>query len=220
MKTIALLICLVFPNFVFSQDSVSVSRMFSERKLVLEEKYLISFDSMWIPVVYFSQPDSMPDREWKGTLACYDVYSDVFFVNNTDAARVDTSVADHELIHAYVNHLSRRVGFGPWPNSWGFRDSSRFWILGMEMISEGISGYVECFQIPDFPFPDSISFPMWTEEYANIMYWGGITLVKPILDFGFKKGILYLLTHPISFSNGKFKETIEEYQRKAKKVLN
>ena len=216
---------------------------FSLRQQAVEEKYGLKFEAGWKPRVVFGIPDYYLPKNYGLFEAEYDLDTQSFKVHpgfrkeemalkffqpgikSYRAHRYSPDyfrqMIDHELGHALADQFSRRQGKGIWPDfnhldtlPWTKR-------YGIIMQFEGVGKYSSFVSVIN---PDQALEVYWPEEAnewffifsrENTVYYGGYTLVKPILDRFRGQGLAYLIKNPFSFPDGNVKAAARNYQAKA-----
>lgn len=129
---------------------------------------------------------------------------------------------DHELGHALADQVSRRIGNGIWPD--GKERAKLVWHkrYGVKILSEGVGqsfgyiAYAEEGMKGEKSLPKKSNEEYWKSwEGLDSFYDGGYYLVEPIIrNFG-ERGIIYIVTHPFDFPDGRARQAAKEYQKKA-----
>lgn len=94
----------------------------------------------------------------------------------------------HELAHVYMDQYAEQSINNSYPN---FENESTF--IGIQLVSEGIAEYVE-HTLLNITMLNTILFP--PPYQRKEIYRVGLSLVKPILDYDFHKGVAELMQNP------------------------
>lgn len=223
-------------------------RAFRIRMHILERHYGITFDGDWQPRVTLGAPPNarypwsaeawyMPESErfyvaerlqWvrPNIKRCH---SDVPALGETSPDRDKIrELIDHELGHRFTDQVRQQLGTRSWLttadwNSMSFEDR-----VGQRMIVEGIGTYYGSTslisattlrtELGSSLLPTSINDSAWSD--TDFTYEGGAWLVQPILETYGETGLVYLLTHCLTFSNGDVHSAAIAYQQQALQDLS
>ncbi len=212
-----------------SSSQLKWEQAFVLRARVMEKKFGIKFDAEWKPKVVFgviSEETSTSPRLYSRLLAMYRQISQSFLVTPIENSEINFFTTDHELGHALVDQLSRRYGYGMWPSIEKFKSLEWDEQIGIRIVDEGLATYFGYENLlpsqrdgnngADW-LPEGINDIRWT--MINYRYNGGHWLVAPIVDRFGERGIVYLITHPLRFKDGKVRTAGKKYQREALKQL-
>jgi len=138
---------------------------------------------------------------------------------------------DDLLWTAYLKEAAARRGLN-WPHDECASDDVRQ-SLPCEMLREGIEEYVK--QPHDTIFNENRIDLMWPEDfdrfcqglwrrtdqkYRNVQHYGGILLVKPLIEeFGLARTLTYLAQTPFHVEDNNVRLSAQRYQERARKEI-
>ena len=203
------------------------------RKNVMERKFGIPFSNEWSPKVAFKNSDTI-DGEIISYNGMYVSEDSSFRFNGRFKTATIPSIGDtvtpladsirllidHELGHALVDQLSRRLYNKTWPVKTSFYS---YWqAIEVRILSEGMADYFRNMlsydtsshieSLPDGPYGD-----IW--KTSNWIYDGGYWTVKPIIETYGQKGLEYIMTNPLSVMSYDVRSACAEYQKIALEEL-
>ncbi len=201
---------------------------FQVRRMLIEEKTGIKFDTAWIPRMQFGIPSYITNRLKFG--GCYAKATQSFWMPFSYYNEPPDSVfksprilmaIDHELGHALADQICRRKNFFAWPPD-TVSSTNEDTIAG-KILSEGVGEYFGRLFTPD-TIADSEWLPGGSSSLCRSMpkweYYGGYWLVKPIIDQFGEKGIAYISSHTFSYEGNRIRQAGYEYQKKAIETLS
>ncbi|MBI4147070.1 hypothetical protein HY494_00265 [Candidatus Woesearchaeota archaeon] len=141
-------------------------------------------DAIYLPSGLLTRP------EWNWG----DFVATIATFNNTADAK---KILDHELAHFYFDKI-KEISLGRDYHifrPWGFSPEES---IADRLINEGIAAYIENVMNGEEERPFNLQdWPSETKQFSNeVIYRGGYTLVKPIIDKYGEKGIHFLLFNP------------------------
>lgn len=240
LKLLVLVLFLLAPisslgEEVSDQDALNWHNAFVERARVMEEEYGIEFDVAWKPVIAFEIPSDIPPAFRYDFSARYNFDTETITIAPKLKQQVKINIVDHELGHALVDQLSRRIGNRMWPGpendpnvEWDGNKRKSKWVaqMGLSIICEGLGSYFEFHGKPPYSGEEELGYNWLPESYGDlrwqatdVQYLGGYWLIAPIVRKYGEEGIIYLIKNPFSFEDGNAQKAAFEYQRKALKKL-
>ncbi|MEK7177088.1 MAG: hypothetical protein AAB719_02250 [Patescibacteria group bacterium] len=216
-----------FSQEVFDVDQLNWQKAFANEAIAMEKRYGVKFDPDWKPLVVFKIPDDIAPQLRGDFVAQYYPETQSFIISPAKKAAVDQLVVKHELVHALVDQISRRIGNGMLPDVSKNSQLEFDMLVGRALVSEGMASY---FQYKDdlyYPkdakggegwLPQSFGDFLWRNR--DFLYHGGHWLVAPIINKCGEQGIVYLIKHPLRFQNDDVRTAALEYQRVALKKLS
>lgn len=217
-------------------------KAFSIRMSILEQHYGISFDKSWRPRVTFGSPPFAQDL---ASVAWYVPSTEKIYISkrlqsylpNLKHCRSDLpafgdlatdrdvirETIDHELGHRFTDDVRKKLGKRSWLTDVAWQAMPSEDRVGARMIIEGIGNYYgSTSHVSDgilqplnglSVLPRSLYDSAWGD--TDFRYEGGAWLVEPILECYGEEGLVYLLTHCMSFSNGDVRSAAIAYQQQA-----
>ena len=210
----------------WKQEKDILECMMIDRMQSIENMHGIQFDDDWKPSVCFGYANNLTAEERDDWLAEYSSRTQSFKFSPKSEYKKDLALMDHELGHALMDQVSRRNGYGPWPNFECTQTMNDKEYTSVEILSEGAGSYFEFKgqEIYTRANEDAINYlptspndRRWKDK--GYKYKGGWWVVAPIIKEYGERGLVYLITHPVEFDYGNLRAGAKTYRAKALKEL-
>lgn len=114
-------------------------------------------------------------------------------------------LADHELGHALADQVSRRSDHGPWFLPEKMLELKQTEALGLHVVAEGVGIWFAQALHPSRERYSAQNFPSNPEEsrfytFEDIVHYGGYWLVRDILNKYGERGLVWLMSHPLTLN--------------------
>ncbi len=223
----------------WAAEEVVFSKVLAIRAKKLEEKIGFSFDNNRGPRAKFDSKLSDPSLTVVHAQYFYEDQSIHFRSSlideisqkyNISLRRVNPAVLakddylgkmiDHELGHLLMDQVSRRNKLGIWYTPEDFQKLSKERQMGVRIVSEGVAVYFAHIEYPTIDTLCEKSFPSNQKEeedfvLRDVIYDGGYWLVRDILKEHGEIGLLWILRHPFTSTNGNMRKEAVDYRSQA-----